>query len=80
MLPLRSKRCGAPTAAGTPCQRRELHQNGKCSHHGGEGPLLRIERKKAKDVRRRDSLVKEAMSFVAQMRAEGRLPPKQERS
>jgi hypothetical protein len=76
MLPLRSRRCGAPTQSGAPCQRREVFTNGLCQAHGGTGELARIARKQAKDSRRRDSLVKEAMSFVAQMRAAGHLPPK----
>ena len=71
-----NRRCGAPLPTGGECMRRELHANHRCPWHGGEGPLLRIERKAQKDTRRRSALVAEAERFARQLRAAGHLPPK----
>lgn len=32
---LRDLTCGARTRKGTPCKRRDLHDNGRCRMHGG---------------------------------------------
>lgn len=41
---LRDMRCGAKTRAGTPCQRRDLCNSGRCRLHGGmsTGPRTNI--------------------------------------
>lgn len=78
MIPLRSKRCGAPLPTGGECQRREIHVNGKCAKHGGEGELARIVRKQEKTVRQRKALVASAERFLTQMRAAGVLRKKDE--
>jgi hypothetical protein len=37
----RDMTCGAKTRAGTPCQRRDLYNSGRCKLHGGlsTGPI-----------------------------------------
>ena len=70
------QRCGAPTADGTPCQRREVFaDNMRCPDHGGTGPLLRVIKREAKVTRQRDKLVRSVQTFVRQLRANGQLPP-----
>ena len=63
--------CKGTTKKGQPCQAKDLYENQRCRHHGGEGKLLRLEllkerfRRKAKRLLERSRRVERMLVRAA---------------
>ena len=55
--------CKGTTKKGQPCQAKDLYENQRCRHHGGEGKLLRLELLKERTLRKSKRLLQRSRRF-----------------